>query len=212
MAPPSNSAAKASWRTEVRRKRADRTGCGSEFAHQLAEALAESRVLVAYAALAGEPDLDQALDAARAAGKQVLLPTTHPGEPLRFGVLESPMAELPRVGTWQIRQPEPTLSAAEALAGTGASSAGDRLPAPVDTILVPGLSFSPAGWRLGNGGGFYDRTFGPLGAAPVAGTGIRVFGICYHDEIVDELPRDDWDLRVGSIVTERSTVPTVDAD
>jgi 5-formyltetrahydrofolate cyclo-ligase len=209
MIPSSNSAAKASWRTAVRRRRATRTGCATEFAQQLAEALAESDVLVAYAALAGEPDLDQALDAARAAGAQVLLPTTHPGEPLRFGLLESPMAELPTVGKWQIRQPEPTLTAAEALAGTGEAAPGIRLQAPVDTILVPGLSFSPAGWRLGNGGGFYDRTFGPLGAAPVVGTGIRVVGICYRDEIVDELPRDDWDLRVESIITETGTVPTI---
>ncbi|MCK1801667.1 hypothetical protein NLM24_35860 [Nocardia zapadnayensis] len=176
------------------------------FAAVLAEVLAGSRAVLGYASLAGEPCLDLALDQARAAGAAVLLPLTTAGRPLDFGVLTGPMSTLPRTGKWQIREPRSGAPAAEALAGEMAGPAGRPLP-PVDTILVPGLAFSRAGVRLGNGGGFYDRTFGPRGAAPPTGCGAQVLGVCFAEELVDALPHQPWDLRVDAVVTERGIVP-----
>lgn len=184
-------------------------GEAERFAAVLAELLAGSRAVMGYASLTGEPSLDRALDRAHAAGTAVLLPRTAPGRPLDFGVLTGPMSALPRTGTWQIREPRSGVPAAEALVGaasTGEAPAGRRLP-PVDTILVPGLAFSRAGVRLGNGGGFYDRTFGPQGVAPLTGRGVRVLGVCFGAELVDTLPVQAWDLRVDAVATERGIVP-----
>lgn len=190
------------------------------FAEVLAEVLAAARSVIGYAALAGEPNIDLALDRAHAAGAHVLLPVVTPSQPLGFGLLSGPMAGLPRRGKWQIREPDAAVSAAEALAGsvphvpagtraasqTGVPDGTPSLP-PADILLVPGLSFSRAGVRLGNGGGFYDRTFGPQGEAPVGPLPVRVFGVCFHEEIADSLPVDAWDLRVEAVVTEQGVVP-----
>lgn len=223
--------AKARLRTAVRGHRRTRSGSSRAFAEVLRTVVGTSTGIIGYAALPGEPDLDLVLDAARESGVPVLLPAALPGEPLRFGEATVPLAELPHVGRLRIREPEPRLTAAEALARG------------IDTLLVPGLGFSRAGHRLGNGGGYYDRTFGPSGVAPVgpaggvapvgpsggvapvgpsggalpverdggARTAPRVFGVCYSDEVVDTLPYESWDLRVGGIVTERGLVSVTDA-
>lgn len=62
-------------------------------------------------------------------------------------------------------------------------------------IVVPGLSFSPDGYRLGRGGGYYDRY---LAAHP----GIFSVGLCYEAFLMP-IPVDSHDQRVDAIVTER---------
>lgn len=69
--------------------------------------------------------------------------------------------------------------------------------APGDVALLPGLAFDALGWRLGRGGGFYDRAFPPGTAAP------WLVGIGYAFQIVDAVPHDSRDRRVDAIVTER---------
>lgn len=74
---------------------------------------------------------------------------------------------------------------------------GGAPAAQVDLLVVPGLAFDRAGSRLGFGGGFYDRflqdhpDFAKL-----------VVGLCYTGQILDDLPRDDWDVRVNALCTE----------
>lgn len=176
-------------RRRARAGSAEAAGTASAFAAVLAEVLVGARTVIGYAALPGEPDLDLALDRAHAAGTQVLLPVTSPGRPLDFGRLAGPMADLPRRGRWRIREPERTVDAAGALAAA-------------DLLLVPGLAFSRTGARLGNGGGFYDRSFGPAGVAPLARGSGRLLGVCFAEEVVDRLPAEPWDLLVDAVVTE----------
>ncbi|WP_228278336.1 5-formyltetrahydrofolate cyclo-ligase [Brevibacterium limosum] len=162
------------------------------------------RSLLAYAALPGEPDLDPALDRFLAAGGTVYLPVvTTVGEPLMFGQVTGSMARLKPWGRWGIREPardHTLLSAAQLLS-----------PAVgLDLILVPALGFGADGARLGNGGGFYDRTFGPHGAAPLGsaslGSGPRVLGVCFAEELdLTGLVAEDWDLRIPAAVTEDGT-------
>ncbi len=63
-------------------------------------------------------------------------------------------------------------------------------------ILVPGLGFSKEGCRLGRGAGFYDRF---LKRHPLA---LRV-GIAFEEQVVDELPTDDWDEKIDVILTDQ---------
>lgn len=199
---PGTPCSKSQLRASVRSKRRERDGSAPALARALEPVLQGARCVIGYASLAGEPSIDLALDAARAAGTTVLLPVVgEPRTPLRFGRLRTPMGELPEVGAWRIREPDPEFSAAEAVAG---------IP-PCDVLLVPGLAFTPQGARLGNGGGFYDRTFGPRGAAPVdtgaAISGPRVVGISYAAEIVEHMTVEPWDLVVDSVVTEDGERP-----
>ncbi|MCI6908456.1 MAG: 5-formyltetrahydrofolate cyclo-ligase [Clostridiales bacterium] len=62
-------------------------------------------------------------------------------------------------------------------------------------VVVPGLAFTPGGYRLGRGGGYYDRY---LAAHPE----IFAVGLCY-EEFLMPLPVDPYDRRVGAVVTER---------
>ncbi|MEQ9496161.1 MAG: 5-formyltetrahydrofolate cyclo-ligase [Deltaproteobacteria bacterium] len=67
----------------------------------------------------------------------------------------------------------------------------------IDVFVVPGLAFTPDGRRLGFGGGYYDRT--------LAGRNTRAFGIAFDEQIADDLPFEDYDVRVAAVFTPTRT-------
>jgi len=67
----------------------------------------------------------------------------------------------------------------------------------VDAILVPLVAGDRAGYRLGYGGGFYDRLLAdPNWRRPPA------IGLAFDFALVDHLPRESWDQPLQGIVTE----------
>lgn len=62
-------------------------------------------------------------------------------------------------------------------------------------VLVPALAVAADGTRLGRGGGSYDRALARC--APAA----MVTALLFDRETVAELPRDEWDVPVGAVVT-----------
>ncbi len=77
--------------------------------------------------------------------------------------------------------------------------------APVLTpklLLVPFLAFDREGWRIGYGGGYYDRT---LEVLRDAGHVVAV-GVAYGAQEVAEVPHDFNDQRLDWIVTEKQAV------
>lgn len=77
----------------------------------------------------------------------------------------------------------------------------ETLNSPDTLILVPALSYSPRGYRLGYGQGFYDRF---LAKIPLAGS----FGITFTALISEEIPAAPWDLPVQYLVTEEGIQKT----
>lgn len=69
-------------------------------------------------------------------------------------------------------------------------------PSTVDVVLVPGLAFTADGWRLGQGGGWYDR-FLPM-LRPDA---VKV-GVAFAAQIATALPVEPHDVAVDVVVTE----------
>ena len=67
---------------------------------------------------------------------------------------------------------------------------------PFLLILIPGLAFDAQGYRLGRGGGWYDRVLSH--AAPDA---LKV-GVCFERQIVARVPHEAHDVRVDMVVTE----------
>jgi 5-formyltetrahydrofolate cyclo-ligase len=67
-----------------------------------------------------------------------------------------------------------------------------------DLLFVPLLGFDAAGYRLGYGGGFYDRT---LAALRTHGR-VRAIGLAYAAQRFDRVPRDATDARLDAIATE----------
>lgn len=66
--------------------------------------------------------------------------------------------------------------------------------------LVPGLAFDKSGFRLGFGGGYYDRFLRDFPGKTVA--------LCYFDCVAGELPRCEFDLPVSCVITEKTIIKT----
>lgn len=82
--------------------------------------------------------------------------------------------------------------------GTFEPAASQEARAP-DVLLVPLLAFDRHGYRLGYGGGFYDRSLAELRAAKT----VTAVGVAFSALEVDTVPRDANDQRLDWIVTER---------
>lgn len=68
------------------------------------------------------------------------------------------------------------------------------LPKETDLVLVPALAFDQEGYRLGYGGGYYDRYLKEFHGVSV--------GLTFSACCVKALPRDSYDLPVSDILTE----------
>ena len=140
--------------------------------------VAAARGLLLYAALPGEPDL-AALLAAPPPGATVLLPRVEGDEVV--AVPHRPGDAL-AAGARGVREP------------TGAAAPD----ADVDVVVLPGVAFDADGWRLGRGGGHYDRLL-----ARLAGRAVTV-GVADEDAVVAAVPREAHDRPVDVLVTDAS--------
>ena len=76
-------------------------------------------------------------------------------------------------------------------------------------IIVPGLSFDDNGFRIGYGGGYYDRFLAELTARGIKHTTVGlVFSACR----TPELPHDPHDIPVDLIIDERRVIHTHGTD
>jgi len=60
------------------------------------------------------------------------------------------------------------------------------------------LAFDADCWRLGYGGGFYDRT---LAALEAKGHKAHVIGIAYDEQQVEQVPKGLYDRALSAILT-----------
>ena len=73
-------------------------------------------------------------------------------------------------------------------------------PGDIDLAVVPGLAFDRLGYRVGYGGGHYDRYLARLG--PHA---LKV-GIAFHAQLVPAVPHGREDEPIDLVVTDLETV------
>ena len=100
------------------------------------------------------------------------------GKPLLFRAWQP--GDATAAGVWGIAEPTP-----------------DKPGVEPDIVLVPLLAFDREGWRLGYGGGFYDRTLRGLRARKV----IVAVGIAFDEQRVDAVPHLDYDERLDWVLT-----------
>ena len=146
---------------------------------------AEHDAISAFWPLSDELDTRPLINALSARGHRIGLPVVvKRGEPLLFR-LWAPGTELIQ-GNFRVMTPPP------------------ESPEIVPSLLiVPLLAFDRAGYRLGYGGGFYDRTLQKLRAA---GGDILAVGVALSVQEVPAVPRDDTDQPLDWIVTEREAI------
>ena len=78
---------------------------------------------------------------------------------------------------------------------------GIAVPEPFEPVrpallVIPCVGFDRRGWRLGYGGGFYDRTLAGLDAAAV--------GVAFEEAEVDGFAPQPHDRRLDAVVTPRA--------
>jgi len=73
-------------------------------------------------------------------------------------------------------------------------------PNIVDLVLVPGVAFDVEGYRVGYGGGYYDRFFSSLKKDVIK------IGLCYDLQILSQVPRDPYDIPVDLIISENRLI------
>jgi 5-formyltetrahydrofolate cyclo-ligase len=137
----------------------------------------QAQTILTYCSHRQEPDLsyllartDRQWGLPRCMGKDLFWHRWEPQQPLvtgAYGILE-PRADLP------------LLEAAE-----------------VDLMLVPCVGIDRSGYRLGYGGGYYDR----LRANPLW-RNVPTIGIVFDFGYVDVLPIEPWDLPLDGVCTE----------
>jgi 5-formyltetrahydrofolate cyclo-ligase len=88
-------------------------------------------------------------------------------------------------------------------AGYGAMEPAVRVPVPpeeIDVCLVPGLAFDPRGYRVGYGGGYFDRFLPRLDPRAVR------IGLAFHLQVVPDVPHGTDDQPVDLVVTDAETL------
>jgi len=73
-------------------------------------------------------------------------------------------------------------------------SAGEVMP---DILLVPLLAYDARGYRLGYGGGYFDRTLARLRANGC----VVAIGLAFDIQKVDDVPHADYDERLDWVLT-----------
>lgn len=150
------------------------------FGHLGVVPLPETAVVAGYWPLRDELDPRPAMTALLGLGHRLCLPVvTGAGRPLAFRA-------------WT---PGAALQAAGFGTQVPAAEAGEATPS---VLLVPLVAFDEAGYRLGYGGGFYDRTLARLRAAGP----VLAIGLGYAAQRAERLPRESTDERLDWIVTE----------
>jgi len=75
--------------------------------------------------------------------------------------------------------------------------AGKPIPLDlIDLVVVPGLGFTPKGYRIGRGMGFYDRFL-----AQPEFVGLSC-GLAFEEQVVADLPVLDHDMPLSMLVTD----------
>lgn len=146
----------------------------------LPEFQAAGRVLF-FVSFSSEVETLPMIEQALRLGKEVAAPKVMAGQPeLELRRLTDPQAQL-QPGKLGILEPNddcPLVSLAEA-----------------DLIIVPAVAWDERGYRVGYGGGFYDRLLARAGDVPKIGLG-------FECQVISEVPRLAHDLGVDILVTE----------
>lgn len=156
----------------------------------------DAPVICGYISVRGELNTDPILRRASSEGKTVALPVTVTGaDEGRMVFRALPEGDFSRLAPARFGIPEPDGSC-PVLAGSDFTRA---------LILVPALAFDGEGYRLGYGGGYYDRFLAALRESAIPHTAV---GLAYSVCRAAALPREAHDIPVHIILDERSmTIP-----
>lgn len=135
-----------------------------------------------YYPIKGEVDIKPAIDYLWQTGKQVIMPRADfkTKDMQNYYVISFGQLEKTHYGLFEPRTTSPL-----------------HLGSP-EVVIVPGVAFSEDRYRLGYGGGFYDRF--------LSGIDSYLIGVAFEEQIVDLLPRETHDQKLNLILTDQREI------
>jgi 5-formyltetrahydrofolate cyclo-ligase len=91
------------------------------------------------------------------------------------------------IGTYGIREPKPKF-----IRPVDAKN--------IDIVIVPAVAYDTNGYRLGYGGGYYDRFLESLRDDCIT------IGIAFEIQVFDKVPKEDHDAKLNYIITEKRII------
>jgi 5-formyltetrahydrofolate cyclo-ligase len=90
-------------------------------------------------------------------------------------------------GTWGIREPKK-------------ENLQQVNPLDIDCVIVPGAAFDREGYRLGYGGGYYDRFFERLNKCTPK------IALAFSCQVVPKVPVEPFDKKIDLLITEEGVI------
>ena len=138
--------------------------------------------LFSYVSYGSEVDTITLLETALKQGKKVAVPIlTNTGKNIMAFCRIENISEL-QSGHFGI--PEPVFKEEKVV-----------IPNKKTLMIVPGIAFDVNGYRLGQGGGYYDRYLADHDR-------LANYGLAYEQQIVDRIMINGYDIRMDGLVTE----------
>jgi 5-formyltetrahydrofolate cyclo-ligase len=146
----------------------------------------EGETILFYFPFRKEVDVRPAMEEAWSAGKRVVLPKADPAtKTLSF---------------FSLRRGEPLVSGSYGIPEPSGKASAKIPPGAIDLVVVPGVAFDERGYRLGYGGGYYDRFFsrhpGPF----------KRIGVAYSFQVVPTVCPEEHDQRLDGLITPSKTL------
>tara|TARA_B100000768_G_scaffold42998_1_gene41844 strand:+ start:552 stop:1130 length:579 start_codon:yes stop_codon:yes gene_type:complete len=187
---PSTEKKKGLQRIQAKQQRAKAFALNPRAGEQVCQQLLDSKklktnqIVAVYWPLGDELDPMPLLNKLHELGHQTLLPVMlGAGKPLLFRKWESnDSLKIAQFGTYEPFEDKPVLKP--------------------DVILAPLLAFDRHGYRLGYGGGFYDRTIENLRQTK----SVSVFGVAYAAQEMNQVVRGPFDQPLDAVLTELEVI------
>ncbi|MDG6908480.1 MAG: 5-formyltetrahydrofolate cyclo-ligase [Nitrososphaerota archaeon] len=142
----------------------------------------QSKVIATYVSMIDEVQTERIIGTTLNSHKRVLVPIVDSrNKKLIFSEIYD-ISEL-AVGHFHIREPRP-----EFVRPVDLSEA--------EVIVVPIVAWDERGFRIGNGGGYFDKALAPL-------KGNLTVGLAFEAQKVNRVPEENFDIPLKMIITER---------
>jgi 5-formyltetrahydrofolate cyclo-ligase len=177
--------AKRRLRSQIRRLKREKTPHDlAAQSRQIAERLLShprvlaSNIIMAYHSLPDEVNTRKLLDHLLSSGKIVLLPQVTGTSTMCLRRYAGPWSV--EEGAYGILEPVGTLFTDYE---------------KVEVVIVPGMAFDRAGYRLGRGKGYYDRFL------PLLPNAYKI-GVCYDFQLRERVPHEEYDVVMDEVMWE----------
>ncbi|MBU9724217.1 MULTISPECIES: 5-formyltetrahydrofolate cyclo-ligase [Bacillaceae] len=152
----------------------------------LLSAWKEAEVIGVTVSVGNEIDTYEIMERAWAEGKDVAVPKCFPNEKQLIFYKITSLDDLEE-SFYGLKEPQVERST-------------ELMPEEISLLIVPGLIFDQKGYRVGYGGGYYDRFLNKFG------TYFHTCSLCYDFQLSKELPVESHDIPVQTVVTDVKTL------